>query len=107
MWVMQLQNQEVTTYDEVFNHHLHLKTREKYREGTDKEFRKMTEREVWRKLQRKDIPEGRRCVKCKWVFEIKRNGVFRCQLLVGIHKSQELIFREHTRLSSMISHGES
>jgi hypothetical protein len=40
----------------------------------------MTERKVRRKLQRSDVPKGRRCVKCKWVFEIKRNGVFRCRL---------------------------
>jgi hypothetical protein len=56
--VLQLNDQEATTYHEAFNH-LNLKMREKYREGIDKEFRKMTEREVWRKLQRKDIPEGR------------------------------------------------
>jgi hypothetical protein len=41
----------------------------------------MTERGVWRKTLRREIPEGRRCVKCKWVFEIKRNGVFRCRLV--------------------------
>jgi hypothetical protein len=70
--VMKLKDQEATTYDEAFNHP-NLKMREKYREGINKEFRKTTERKVWRKLQRNEIPEGRRCVKCKWVFEIKRS----------------------------------
>jgi hypothetical protein len=73
--VMKLKDQEAATYDEAFNHP-NLKMREKYPEGIDKEFRKMTEREVWRRLQSKDIPEGRRCVKCKCVFESKKNGVF-------------------------------
>jgi hypothetical protein len=77
--VMKLKEQEATTFDEAFNHP-NLKLRAKYREGIHKEFRKMTERKVWRKLQRNDIPEGRRCVKCKWVF-IKRNGIFRCRLV--------------------------
>jgi hypothetical protein len=44
--VMKLKDQEATTYDEAFSHP-NLKMREKYREGINKEFRKMTEREVW------------------------------------------------------------
>jgi Reverse transcriptase (RNA-dependent DNA polymerase) len=27
------------------------------------------------------MPRGRRCVCCKWVFDIKRNGVFRARLV--------------------------
>ncbi len=27
------------------------------------------------------MPDGRRCVKHKWIFEIKRNGVFRARLV--------------------------
>ena len=36
---------------------------------------------VWTKVKRSKIPEGRRCVKHKWVFEIKRSGVFRARLV--------------------------
>jgi Reverse transcriptase (RNA-dependent DNA polymerase) len=32
-------------------------------------------------VKRSTMPRGRRCVHCKWVFDIKRNGVF-CARLV-------------------------
>ena len=41
----------------------------------------MNKRHVWRVINRHDIPHNRRCVKCKWVFNIKRNGVFRARLV--------------------------
>ena len=41
----------------------------------------MKKRAVWRLMKRCDMPEGRRLVKCKWVFKIKRNGVFRARLV--------------------------
>jgi hypothetical protein len=77
---MQIKEQEATTYDEAWNH-LNLKIRKKYRDGIHKEFREMNERQVWRKTMCQDIPQGRRCVKCRWVFEIKRHGVFRWRLV--------------------------
>ena len=36
---------------------------------------------VWKKINRREMPGDRRCVKHKWVFEIKRNGVFRARLV--------------------------
>ena len=41
----------------------------------------MNQREVWRKIQKSKIPENRRLIKCKWVFEIKRDGRFRARLV--------------------------
>ena len=41
----------------------------------------MEQNGVWRKVKRSSIPEGRRCVKHKWVLEIKRSGVFRARLV--------------------------
>ena len=55
--------------------------REKWREAIRKEFRDMIKRGVWRNKRRRDVPEGRRCVKCKWVFDIKRDGRFRPRLV--------------------------
>jgi Reverse transcriptase (RNA-dependent DNA polymerase) len=37
--------------------------------------------QVWKKVKRSSIPRGRHCNKCKWVFDIKRNGVFPGQLV--------------------------
>jgi Reverse transcriptase (RNA-dependent DNA polymerase) len=28
-----------------------------------------------------DVPEGRQCIKCKWIFKVKRNGIFRARLV--------------------------
>src|SRR6056300_1140278 len=41
----------------------------------------MIKRKVWRQIKKRDIPPDRRCVKCKWVFKIKRNGVYRARLV--------------------------
>jgi hypothetical protein len=78
--VMQIKEQEATTYDEAWNYP-NLKIRKKYRDGIHKEFRKMNKSNLWRKTMRQDIPQGKRCVKCRWAFEIKRNGLFRCCLV--------------------------
>jgi Reverse transcriptase (RNA-dependent DNA polymerase) len=45
------------------------------------ELAKMKNYKVWRTVKRSVIPAGRKCVKCKWVFDIKRNGVFRARLV--------------------------
>ena len=55
--------------------------RSKWREAINKEFRKMEERKVWRKIKRSEMEKGRRCVKHKWVLEIKRSGIFRARLV--------------------------
>ena len=52
-----------------------------FREKNGEQFEKMESRQVWRKVQRRDMEQGRRCVKHKWVFEIKRDGRFRARLV--------------------------
>ena len=41
----------------------------------------MIERGVWRKTDRKKIPNNRRLIGNKWVFKIKRDGTFRARLV--------------------------
>ena len=36
---------------------------------------------MWRKIKIKDIPEGIKLVGCKWVYKLKRNGVYRSRLV--------------------------
>jgi hypothetical protein len=55
--------------------------RNKWREAIRKEFGDMEQRKVFKKIKRSNIPKGRRCVKHKWVFKVKRNGVFRARLV--------------------------
>jgi Reverse transcriptase (RNA-dependent DNA polymerase) len=46
-----------------------------------KEFDDMSAKGVWKKIQKSDMPNGRNCIKSKWYFKIKRNGVYRARLV--------------------------
>jgi Reverse transcriptase (RNA-dependent DNA polymerase) len=37
---------------------------------------------VWRNVKISTVPNGRRCVKYRWVLDIKQDGAFRARLLV-------------------------
>ena len=41
----------------------------------------MESKKVWEIVKKEDIPKDRRCIKCKWIFKMKRNGVFRARLV--------------------------
>ena len=41
----------------------------------------MNEQKAWTVHKKSTIPAGRRLVKCKWVFEIKREGKYRARLV--------------------------
>ena len=47
-----------------------------------KEIKSMIDRGVWRKVDRKNIPNNRRLIGNKWVFKIKRDGTYRARLVV-------------------------
>jgi hypothetical protein len=55
--------------------------RMKWREAISKEFDEMKEKEVYEKICKSELPNGRTCIKNKWVFKIKRNGIFRARLV--------------------------
>jgi hypothetical protein len=41
----------------------------------------MKEKGVYEKICKSELPNGRTCIKNKWVFKIKRNGIFRARLV--------------------------
>ena len=41
----------------------------------------MKKRDVWEKMKRKDLPPGVKLLGSKWVFKLKKNGVFRARLV--------------------------
>ena len=57
------------------------KERDNWRAAIRKEIRRMIEKEVWRKTDRKKIPSNRRLIGNKWVFKIKRDGTYRARLV--------------------------
>ena len=57
------------------------KERDNWEAVIRKEIRSIIERGVWRKTDRKKIPNNRRCIGNKWVFKIKRDGTYRTRLV--------------------------
>ena len=53
----------------------------------NKEFAKMESCKVWRKTNVTQMEKDKRCVKCKWVFQIERNGTFRASLVACVFLS--------------------
>jgi hypothetical protein len=51
------------------------------KEAIEKELNEMTKRGVWEVIDEKDVPNDQRCIKNKWIFKVKRNGVFRARLV--------------------------
>jgi Reverse transcriptase (RNA-dependent DNA polymerase) len=74
------QPKEPGTFNETFNHS-EEDVRLKWREAIHKEFKDINLCGVWKKVSKEEMPVGRRCVKSKWVFKVKRNGVFQAQLV--------------------------
>ena len=58
-----------------------LIAREKWREAICLEFKKMLDMGVWRHVKREDHPNDNRLVGCRWVFKVKRNGVYHARLV--------------------------
>ena len=55
--------------------------RENWQKAIRKEIKNMIERGVWRKVDRKNIPNNSRLIGNKWVFKIKRDGTYRARLV--------------------------
>jgi hypothetical protein len=71
---------ESTKFHEAYNHS-EPDARVKWRVASCKEFEDMKNKGVWEVIPNDKIPEGRRFVKSKWVFQIKRNGIFIARLV--------------------------
>jgi Reverse transcriptase (RNA-dependent DNA polymerase) len=71
---------EPTTFDDALSHP-NSKDRELWRAAINKESCDMDSKKVWEIINKEDVPEGRRTIKCKWIFKIKRNVIFRARLV--------------------------
>jgi hypothetical protein len=59
-----------------------------WRKAITLELNKMKELKVWHIIKKNKIPNGRKCIKCKWIFDIKRNGTFRARLVACGYSQQ-------------------
>jgi hypothetical protein len=55
--------------------------RMKWREEISKEFDKMKEKGVHETICKSELPNGHTCIKNKWAFKIKSDGIFRARLV--------------------------
>ena len=56
----------------------------------------MINRGVWRKIDRVKIPENRRLIGKKWVFKIKRDGIYRAkQVALGYSQIPEIDYTDN------------
>jgi Reverse transcriptase (RNA-dependent DNA polymerase) len=69
-----------TTYEEAY-YHQNPWCRARWREAIQLELNKMYALKVWHTVQKSDVPKDRRCIKNKWVFDVKRTGRFRARLV--------------------------
>jgi hypothetical protein len=66
---------EPTTYEEAINSEK-KEDQIKWKSAINKELKEMEKRGVWEIIDEKNIPINRRCIKNKWIFKVKRNGIF-------------------------------
>ena len=71
---------EPKEFKEAWNHPM-PEVREKWRNVIRKEFADMNQRGVWRVIDRNSMAPGRRCVKHKWIFKVKRDRRYRARLV--------------------------
>jgi hypothetical protein len=72
--------EEPTTFEDAWNCE-DPTDREKWRNAIKKEFDDMEDKKVWDIISKEDVPGERRYIKCRWIFKVKRNGIFRASLV--------------------------
>ena len=58
-----------------------LIARELWRDAIHLEFKKILDMGVWRHVKSEDCPNDHRLVGCRWVFQVKMNGVYHARLV--------------------------
>jgi Reverse transcriptase (RNA-dependent DNA polymerase) len=53
----------------------------KWKDAINLELNKMHLLKVWHVVNKNEVPKDRRYIKCKWVFDVKMNCVFRARLV--------------------------
>jgi hypothetical protein len=67
----------------------------KWYSAIEKDLKEMEKRGVWEIIDEKDIPINHRCIKNKWIFKVKRNGIFQARLVAcGYSQVPEIDFSE-------------
>ena len=78
---------EPKTFQEAWHNPVN-EERENWQKAIRKEIKSMIDRGVWRKVEKKNIPNNRRLIGNKWVFKIKKDGTYRARLVADTVKYQ-------------------
>jgi hypothetical protein len=74
----------------------HPWSRAKWRDAITLELNKMKDLKVWHAIKKNQVPTGCKCIKNKWVFDIKRNGTFRARLVAcGYSQTPGIDFQDY------------
>jgi hypothetical protein len=71
---------EPTRFHDAWNHP-NIDSRNKWRDAICKEIRVMKNKNVWSIISKNDLDKDRKLIGNKWVFKIKKNGVYRARLV--------------------------
>ena len=72
--------EELKTFTKAWNHP-NASSCMKWQEAIKQEFDDMNEQQVWHKTSKSLMPPNCRCLKNKWVFKIKHNGMYHAHLV--------------------------
>ncbi|KAL7428455.1 hypothetical protein ACHAXM_001277, partial [Skeletonema potamos] len=87
---------EPTTFDGAWNHPNPVQRRH-WRKAIEKEFGDYKKRDCFKVVKKSSVPKDRRTIKCKWVFKLKRNGVYRARLVAcGYSQVPGVDFNQYT-----------
>ena len=78
--VRELKDTKPEKFEQAY-HHPDKKFRNRWRMAIAKEKIDIKKRKVMERYERAKVPKDRRCIKCKWVFDVKRDGRFRARLV--------------------------
>ena len=89
---MKAQKELPSTYDEAIN----SPDKAKWLKAIQAELNKMFEQKVWRIVKKHNIPNGKRIVGCKWVFDIRKDGEYRARVVAqGFMQVPGIDFKFH------------
>ena len=81
-------------FDEAWNHK-NVWLRTKWRKAITTEVDKMKQHKVMRLVKRNKMEPGRKCIKYKWILDIKRDGTFKARLVAcGYSQVPGIDFKE-------------
>jgi len=99
LW-QQLKEKVPENFNEVWNHP-DITIREKWCAAMKKEFHNKIRRGVWRPINRRDLPQGRRLVKNKWMFDMKKNKTR--VMYIGVWVDDSLIVGDLGAIDTVIA----